>query len=338
MAEPVQHWELFGYDTRKLGTHWRAAWSALLWGEDSPVRMRLDEPVDLYREDGSARCYQAGVPSPGARAECAAVLLPEDIVLARELTLPRAVEDELGAVLALEVRVHSPFPEEDTAWGWALLRRDESNLVVQLVVASRASAMSFMGRVFDIHDSAGREVWASAGGRVITLSGFGEARRETLYKKRLVRVGVRIGAIVLLVLLIAGTATALKHMELGKVQSLASATETRAADVSALRSALVAVNESVLAVNGVLSAYPNPHLELSRLSALLDDDTYIQRFEMTGNTINLRGRARDAAEVMKRLTAEPAYAKVEAPRAISQVRGTDLEQFHLQITLREVLQ
>lgn len=337
MAEPVQHWELFGYDTRKLGTHWRAAWSALLWGQDSPVRRRLDEPVNLHREDGSSRCYQAGVPSPSTGAECAAILLPEDIVLARELTLPRAVEDELDAVLAIEVRVHSPFPEEDTAWGWTLLRRDEHSVVVQLVIASRASALSFMGRVFDIHDPAEREVWASAGGRVIALSGFGETRRETLYRSRLARVGLRIGAIILLVLLIAGAATALKRTELRQVQALASATEARAADVSAMRSALVAVNESVLAVNGVLSAYPNPHLELARLSALLDDDTFIQRFEMTGDTINLRGRARDAADVMKRLIAEPAYARVEAPRAISQVRGTDLEQFHLQITLREVL-
>ena len=59
----------------------------------------------------------------------------------------------------------------------------------------------------------------------------------------------------------------------------------------------------------------------------------VERFEMTGTTLNLRGRATDAAAVMKRLIDEPSYVEVDAPRAISRVRGTDLEQFYLQITL-----
>jgi outer membrane murein-binding lipoprotein Lpp len=333
LAEQVQHWELFGYDTRKLGSHWRAAWRALLRGQDSPVRRRLDEPVELILEDGATRCYQAGAPSPGNSARCSAVLLPESLVLARELTLPRAVEDELDAVLALEVRVHSPFPEQDTAWGWTLLRREPDTVAVQLAIASRASVMAFLARKFDVHDPSEREVWAAAGTRMIIISGFGEAHREALYGKRLARVALRLAAAVLLVLLLAGAATGLKQAELRRVQAMAAATESRAADLSAMRSSLLAANESVTAVNSVMAAYPNPHLEVARLSALLDDDTYVEHIEMTGNTINLRGKAKDAAAVMKRLTDEPAYARVEAPRAISAVRGTDLEQFHLEITL-----
>ena len=40
-----QQWTLFGYDTRQVGQHWLAAWRDLLWGDDSPLRQRLDEVV-----------------------------------------------------------------------------------------------------------------------------------------------------------------------------------------------------------------------------------------------------------------------------------------------------
>ncbi len=94
MLESGQNWELFGYDMRNVGRHWSAAWRDLLFGHDSPLRGRLDESVRLIDPAGS-RCYHAGRPTADTDTDCEAVLLPEELVLARTLRLPLAVEKVL---------------------------------------------------------------------------------------------------------------------------------------------------------------------------------------------------------------------------------------------------
>ena len=57
MLEKGQNWELFGYDVRRLGRYWIAAWRDLLWAHDSPVRHRLDEVVTVH---GAGRASRQG--------------------------------------------------------------------------------------------------------------------------------------------------------------------------------------------------------------------------------------------------------------------------------------
>ncbi len=84
----------------------------------------------------------------------------------------------------------------------------------------------------------------------------------------------------------------------------------------------------------MLQNFPSPHLEIARLTALLEDDVSINQFQMSGRQIRLRGRAVDAASVMQKLTDEADYGEVSAPQAIVKVGNTGLEQFSLNINLR----
>ena len=94
MLQSGQNWELFGYDVRKIGSVWRMAWKEFLWGHDSPVKARLGEVVAVETADG-VRNYQGGSPVSGAsRATCQAILLPDDLVLARNVEIPLAAESE----------------------------------------------------------------------------------------------------------------------------------------------------------------------------------------------------------------------------------------------------
>ena len=45
MAVKNQNWMLFGIDTLKLARICKSSWMELLWGEDSPLRNRLDEKI-----------------------------------------------------------------------------------------------------------------------------------------------------------------------------------------------------------------------------------------------------------------------------------------------------
>jgi len=332
MLEAGQNWELFGYDMRQLGKHWLAAWRGLVWGDDSPLRRRLDEVVCLRSEGGSA-LYQAGQPSRDAPYKCEAILLPERLVLTRALRLPLAVEGDLDSVLGFEVNANSPFAPDDTGYGWQLVTRDETHLHLVLVVVSMSAVMAYLGRTYDIHDPRQREVWAETDAGMVLVRGFGESGRAARYRQRLLRCAAMLVASALLVLLSAALAAGIKRAELAQVQARAATTQREAAQASQMRSALALANETIGATNHIVSLHPNPHFELARLTRLLDDSVYIVQFAMSGREIRLRGRATDAASVMQLLTDQPYYAEVTAPQAIVKVGNSGLEQFSLNITL-----
>ena len=102
-----------------------------------------------------------------------------------------------------------------------------------------------------------------------------------------------------------------------------------------MRITLMRANKIIATANEVVLRYPNPHKELTRLSKLLEDDAHLSQFAIGGVNLKLGGQSRDAAAVMQLLTDQPAYAEVTAPQPITRIGGSGLEQFFLNIKLRE---
>ena len=336
MLDTTNSWELFGFDVRRIGKHWSSAWTQFLWGHDSPVRSHLDETVLVHAEGRDSAYYHGKrrVSDP-VRVHCEAVLLPESAVLSKTLRLPLAAEADLDDVMALEVSAHSPFPVDDTGFGWALLGHGESTLQVQLVLVSLSATMGYLGQAYDCHDPRTYEVWAEADGTFIVIRGFGEAQRHALYRRRLLRVGGLMAYCAVAALLMFGLASITKYFELQRYQEMAARVETRSVTAAELRADLAMGNETVTAVNTYVDDHPNPHLELARLTRLLGDDAFVEQFSMSGRSIRLRGQASDAAEVMSKLTEEPAYTEVTAPQAITKLGNSGKERFVLTIQLAE---
>ena len=333
MLEKGQNWELFGYDVRHLGGYWTAAWRDMLWSHDSPVRKRLDEVVTVRSHSGSSS-YQAGAVCEGVLdSDCKAVLLPDELVLLKQIPVPLQAEGEMVSLLELEVRSSSPFAAADTRWGWAVVTRDETTIRVALVIVSASATMTFLGREYDCHDSRAQEVWAEVDGNMVVVQGFGEGLRESRYRRRLLQSGALIATIGVLLLAMVAVSALFKGAELQRLEGMASVTAGNAVEASRLKSLLAVANETIAAANEVVAAYPNPHAEIARLTRLLGDDASISSFSMTGPEIRLRGRAGDAALVMEELTDEPGYLQVMAPQAITRVG--DVEQFYLNIRVGE---
>jgi general secretion pathway protein L len=336
MLEAGNNWELFGFDVRRIGKHWSSAWKEFLWGYDSPVKARLDEMVQVRSQQGLTH-YHGGTPvSYGGEAKCEAVMLPDASVLTKSLSMPRAVEADLDAVMALEIGAHSPFPAGDTSYGWRVVGRSESSLQIQLAVVSISATMSILGRDYDCHDPGAYEVWAGTDAAPIVLNGFGEGKRHARYRRRLIRVGAMLAYAAIIVVMVFGAAAAAKYVELQRVQQMAVEVQREAGDASASRSLLALASESIAAVGKYVVEHPSPHRELARLTRLLPDDASVQQFTMNGRDIRLRGQARNAAEVMEQLTAEPAYEEVTAPQAIKRLGNTGMEGFVLKIRLAEI--
>ena len=334
MFDTAQSWEIFGYDTRQIGRHWVAAWRDLVWADNSPIRAHLDDVVQL-RSGNDTFLYQSGEVCAQAPFECEAILLPDELMLSRRLRLPIAAEGHLDAALAMEVAANSPFASEDTAHGWKLVSRDQSHLSVIVSIVSISTVMTYLGKQYDIHDPFAQEVWVEVDGGMMQINGFGEARRASKYRKRLVRCGLGLGLCLLLILLTVGAATAAKRVELLQLEEISMQMKAAASEASRMRLSLAVANETVTAVNEVVASYPNPHVELARLTNLLDDEVSLTRFSIQGREIRIQGRAVNAASVMQLLTDEPGYSQVSAPQAITKVGNSGLEQFSLDIKLAE---
>ncbi len=327
-----RQWELFGYDVRRLGKHWVAAWRGFIWSLDSPLRQRLDEVVCLH--DGpDSTLYQAGEPLQDAPFSCQALLLPDHLVLSRNLTLPAAVEGDLDAALALELSANSPFSPDDTASGWQVVKRDDEYLYLVLVIVSRSAVMTWIGGEYDLHDPGAREVWADVDGNKVVIGGFGEGQREARYRKRLLRSALIVCVSAAVVLLMAAVGAGMKRAELAHVEAQAAAAEGESAQASRLRARVAMASETAAAARELIAAHPNPHREIARLTRLLGDSAYILQFSMKGREVRIRGRAEDAAAIMQLLTREPEYSDVTAPQAIIKVANSGLEQFTLNLTL-----
>jgi len=330
-----KQWQIFGFDVRDIGRHWQHAWADFLWGDRSPVRVRLDEVVALDTESGREFFHNGESVAP-VDAECEAVLLPDELVLFKTLKIPRAAEAELDSVMALETASNSPFPADDTGSGWVLSTRYDSGVHVQLAIISLSAAMRYLGKQYNIHDVREREVWARSGGRPIVLRGFGEGHRLARYKRRLVRMGSLMGLGLAILLVMVTLSTGSKYLEMRQYQALAARVTAETRDAAQQRAALASANQIISGVDGVSSQYPNPHFELARLTRLLGDDAYIAQFSMRGREVRLRGRASDAAAVMEKLTSVPAFSEVTAEQGgITRLGNTGLEQFYVTIRLRD---
>ncbi|MEP1471522.1 MAG: PilN domain-containing protein [Halieaceae bacterium] len=263
---------------------------------------------------------------------CEAILLPDDLVLAKTLEMPVTVELDLETVMGYEVLANSPFPEADTGSGWQLIGKTETHIQVRLAIVSLSATMTYIAREYDIHDIHAREVWVSANDTMIVLSGFGEGKRESLYRRRLIKAGIMVMYCALVLLLISGALAFGKYLELQRYQQFAADIQGEAKSAASMRESVLRANDTMTAVNGMLDANPSPHFELARLTGLLGDDTYLESLAIAGREVRVRGRAVNAAEIMEMLIKETAYSTVTAPQAI--IKTSDgQERFTLTITL-----
>ena len=323
---------VMGHDVRDLGRLWLAAWRDLIWGDDSPLRVALEEPVAVELPNGETQCFQGAAQCIGAHTTFSALAIPDELVLARELTLPPLPAADLEAAVALEVNACSPFALDDTAVGKRVIPTD-SGYRVAVAIASRAAISRYLSANYSDHNMESRELWAPCGDDWLVLKGFGEAARQQAYWQRLLRVtGFAVGSLVLCLLLL-GALTLLNSGELSRLEALQMEASDASKTAIVARDELANINATIAELNTLTQALPSPSVELAVLSGLLPDTAYITQFSQDGRNIRIQGRAKDAATLQKLLTENPRYAQVSAPQAIRQVGREGLEQFSLDLEL-----
>ncbi|WP_342131708.1 PilN domain-containing protein [Hydrogenophaga sp. OTU3427] len=335
---------LFGLDLSAAASDWRAAWSGLWHGPwrrwltpATTVRLLLPDGTDAVWT-GPARPLQARPDAKAlARARFVGVVLPDDVLLRRQWTLPPLAEATRQSAIELELRGISPFPATDTLAVHATEAVAGGKLQVHAALVSRPHVAQYLAeqapRLGKVADP---EVWVPLGAQREhwrQLPGFGGGRRE-----RAGTVWAALAALVLLACLAVGAGIALtptlqlRERALQAQQNFAEL-QAKAAPAMQHREALVRNAGMLDAVNGIATQRLPALQVLDLVTRWLPDGTFLTNFQLEGLKVRLAGQTDNAANLMRQLGSQPGLVDVKAPTAAVKVPGLNKETFTIEFSL-----
>lgn len=337
MASPRASLTLFGLNLTAVLEYWRDAWrEALAW--PAFRWLNADVPVSLLAADGRWRRVAGGqivsatsAQRPASRA-VVGLLLNDDDVLVRELALPSLGQSDLVAAIEMEVRASSPFPSEDTVWGWRAKTGGAGNRQIMVALASRRRIMQSLATAAQHLPAGQAEVWAAAGGG-ICLRGFGEGRRERTVRRSRQRLLLLSGGNVILLLALLAAPVMQQRAELKQAQAVYARLNQDAREVLAAREQLSRAIDSVATLTRRQEAVPHTLVLLEALTRLLPDGAWLERLEFQGQVLRLQGWADNTTALMESFGSIPGVAEVRMPAPTSRDPQSGKERFTIELML-----
>ena len=240
--------------------------------------------------------------APAADEAVLALSLPD--ILQRRIAIPEAAKRDIAGVLRLDMDRQTPFSADEVRFAWRILGRDErkQSLTVLLTVvrseivteAERFAAQLGL-RLFYLGPHP-HPPWQD------NLVG---APTATAHRR------LRFGLVAITVLLAAAALWLPLHRQQQAIDDLAR--DLRAARASAEQIAAErAAYAGIEAVTGALDKAPGSVLDLLlALTAALPDSASLHRLSWHDGRIEIAGRAREAADVIRRIGATGRFANIE---------------------------
>jgi general secretion pathway protein L len=259
--------------------------------------------------------------------------LPGHSVLVRELSLPAAVEENLGQVMRYELDRYTPFKADAVYHGYRITGRDQGQVQVRLVVVPRETLDDRLHELQALGLYPDRiEADRTPGVDLAPAVQKTASRRRTISWRGM--------AVTLsLVLLIVAALLPLWKMrevaifldqELGKVQQTASQAQTLRAE----RDSLLAQSRFI----GEQRARPATAGVLDELAEILPDDTWVQSLKYAGGRLEIRGFSGSASGLIPLIEASPLFESVSFVAPVNHNAQTDKDIFQIAFTVETQLQ
>lgn len=333
-------WIFLGFDLRQIPALWVSGWKeALSW----PFLRWLNvaPPVHVYFADGRKACYENGrlsaddsCGSSHKQAGFQALVLPDDILLHRTMTLPDMSTADREQTLRFEVESITPFRVDQTVWGYRADDQQSGAQQIDLVLASRTHINQLMQRLALPVQETELELWGlSANEQPIILTGFAELRRKRYVQKRILQTVVLLLLIPVLLLAIASVPMIHAQLRLSQAERVMAGLESRSGVAEAQRGKLLAQSQSAQVVLSYLKTLPQPLSVLNLLSATIPDTAFLERLDMDAQRVRITGQADNAAALTQTLGALPQLQNVHAPSAITRNPQNNKERFTLEFSV-----
>ena len=339
MSDDFRNLNLFGLDLNGIWQHCRLAAEQLLFGTDSGLWDRYAPPVVVIKQDDVEIRETPRLFSGGQQSARIALVLSDDVVLLKTEILPQAAEIHLHEVLAHSVKASSPFGEEDTRWGWRIVRRDGQDIELETAVTSsqlleRAVSDSYSS---GLNADVPLEVYAKGKSGMITLPGYAEKERRAEYlgalRSALSQFAVTALVLLGLISLPAGWAT----IKAGQLEQLLDQTEERARAVTQVREDMMRAGENLVDAQHFFSDRFYYQDWLNLVASLTPDSAFLITLNLKGDSLTVNGLSDNAADYQGVLAASGYFSDLSAPSAFRFDSRSKRERFTLTMTLDKPL-
>ncbi len=321
---------------------WLHGWSELC---EMPVLRRLLPSVRVRVLDAQTQSSSI-VSVPGFEAVGAgskkttaqpadffAVTLPESAFLQRRIDVPVTSIAESRSAMQLEVEAASPFPPDQTVWGWRAAQSRPGFFAADVVITSR---MLVDGAVAALSLPAMPvpEVWVRLNDSYAVIDGFGEDRRLRVQKRRMRHFLSLFVIIALLLCALAVTPLAQKRAKVIDAQHRQAELMMASGEVNVLReqlNTLFALHENL---GPRFNREKNVAALLDQLSAILPDGSWLNYFEYHPGSLRLGGYADDAIALQRKLQEQPGFSNVRATAPISRDSRLNKDRFTFDLDMK----
>lgn len=267
---------------------------------------RIPANASAAEQAAEFRNLRGRIENPGLRI---VLCIPESRALTRVLTLPAAAEDKLRQVLSFEMDRQTPFKADQVYFDSRVLARDPTtrSMRVEVTVLPKAVLDPQLESVaggaidFDVVDVRGEGV-ANMRRGVNLLPLERRARRRDM------RVPINLGlAALAIILLVINMSESLSNRAIA-IETMQAEVEKAAAAAREVLELKKNLQDSVNGANFLAEKKHNGPLIIALLDDLayrLDDDTYLERFSIESNQIQLQGQSKNAAGLISVLSASP---------------------------------
>lgn len=323
-------------------------------GTDDLLFFRFeDDGIEVQRAEGGSwktlgrltpgagpAALAAVIDRNGAGTDGAAIVLPQARAVARRLTLPAQIEQELTRALDYEIERHTPFPSGQACHFHAVTWRDRraGTIGVDLTVVPRALVESALPAIRALGVAPVAVTIADGVGDVPTrladlhsrnfvpglpARSAGKGRRRSVL------------ALLLCAALVAAAVSPILRLgqATGDIQRQLPLVRERAEAALTLERQVQAAEAEIAAVLSARAALPSPTRLLEGLSAALPDDTWLTFLRLGSGQLIVEGRTASAAALVRRLEAVPGFGAVGFGTPVTRDSRDGREHFQFTIAV-----
>lgn len=260
------------------------------------------------------------------------LLLPDDKVLARRISLPAAAEENLREVLGFEMDLHTPFEASEVYYDFTVVGRDSARqkLTVDLVYAPRDAVETLvegatsLGLKTDIVTCRRRD-----NNNLQPVNLLPEERRR---RRRIDVRSVNLALTVLLAALVVAAVTipiAQKNHAIAALEGQLQAAAAEARSGSELRQDLERMAEASRFLVEKRATETLTVELIDELSRIIPDHTWISRLDLSDSELQLQGQSSASASLIAIIEASPWFENARFRSPVVQMNGTDRDRFHI---------
>ena len=264
------------------------------------------------------------------------LLLPDDKVLARRISLPAAAEENLREVLGFEMDQHTPFEASDVYYDFTVVGRDSERqtVTVDLVYAPRGAVdalldgTSSLGIKTDVVTCRRRD---NANLQPVNLLPLERRRARRFDVKSL---NLALTAMLAVLLFTAITVPIVqKNRAIESLEAQVQAAAAEAREGAELRREL----ERMAAASQFLVEKKASDVMIVELvdevSRILPDHTWITRLDLSGDQLQIQGQSSASASLIGIVESSPWFENARFSSPVVQITGTDNDRFHITATM-----